>query len=44
MEQDVDDNPVLALRELNITTPGEYTVETPFNFANPPPVRLARRA
>jgi hypothetical protein len=42
MEMDINNNPTLAVRELNITTPGQYTVDTPFNFANPPPVRRPR--
>lgn len=38
-ELDINNNPVLAIRELIADTPGVYTVDTPFNWLNPPPVK-----
>lgn len=38
MELDTSNNPVLAVRELNAPAAGNYTVDTAFNWLNPPPV------
>ncbi|KAH7106509.1 hypothetical protein BKA62DRAFT_687340 [Auriculariales sp. MPI-PUGE-AT-0066] len=38
-EMDINNNPVLAVRELNAPAAGTYTIDTPFNMANPKPVK-----